>query len=41
MNTTNLLIVAVGFAIVYLAATKLGIIPDLTKLAGVDDASAT
>lgn len=36
MNTTNLLIVAVGIALLYLAASKLGLLPDLGAIAGTD-----
>jgi len=37
VNTTNLLIVAVGIALLYLGAAKLGLLPDLAGIAGTKD----
>lgn len=37
MSTTNLLIVLAGLAIIYLAASKLGLVPDLSQHAPKDE----
>lgn len=36
MSTVSLLILVVGTALIYVGAVKLGIVPDLAKIAGID-----